>query len=83
MKRIMFPLGIYFLYLMMASCNAENKELPAEKPVTENSIDLSQAKALIDSINLKFTEEVRNGDSVALASHYWPDAEILLSNSDP
>lgn len=66
----------------MAACNSENKELPAENPVAENNIDLPQAKALIDSINLKFTEEVRNGDSVALASHYWPDAEILLSNSE-
>jgi ketosteroid isomerase-like protein len=67
----------------MSSCNSENKELPAEKTVAENSIDLPQAKALIDSINLKFTEQVLNGDSVALASHYWPDAELLLSNNEP
>ena len=49
---------------------------------TATSFNKESAKSFIDSINLKFTEQFRNGDSVALASHYWPDAEILLANSE-
>jgi len=47
------------------------------------AFDMQKAKSFIDSINTKFSGELRDGDSVALASHYWPDAEFLLSNREP
>lgn len=44
---------------------------------------MQRAKAFIDSINVKWMEELKKGDSTAIASHYGPDAKILLSNSEP
>jgi ketosteroid isomerase-like protein len=44
---------------------------------------MQKAKSFIDSINTKFSEQIKNGDSMALASHYASDAEVLLSNSEP
>jgi ketosteroid isomerase-like protein len=52
------------------------------KPVS-TVFDIQKAKSFIDSINTKFSEQIMNGDSVALASHYAPDAELLFSNSEP
>lgn len=66
----------------MLSCNSDNKEQAADTKTTTPSFDKQWAKTFIDSINTKISEQFRVGDSVGLASHYWPDAEILLSNSD-
>ncbi len=44
---------------------------------------MHKAESFSDSINTKFSGELRDGDSVALPSHYWPDAELLWSNSEP
>jgi len=52
------------------------------KPVSEE-FDMQEAKSFIDSINTKFSEQIKNGDSMALASHYATDAAILLSKSEP
>jgi ketosteroid isomerase-like protein len=49
---------------------------------TSTTFNKESARSFIDSVNLKFTEQFRAGDSAALASHYWPDAEILLANSE-
>ena len=70
---ILLP-GIYF-----TSCKCKQEETIRTKTDT---VDVKKAKFFIDSINLKFTEQVKNGDSAALASHYWPDAELLLDNSE-
>ncbi|MGE5860260.1 MAG: YybH family protein [Ignavibacteria bacterium] len=50
---------------------------------TAAAFDKEKAKSLIDSINTKFIEEFRNGDSVALGSHYWPDAELFFPTGEP
>ncbi len=52
------------------------------KPVIEE-FDMQKAKSFIDSINTKFSEQTKLGDSIALASHYSSDAAILLPNSEP
>ncbi len=52
------------------------------KPVIEE-FDMQKAKSFIDSINTKFSEQIKLGDSVALASHYSTDAAILLPNTEP
>lgn len=81
MKSIYFFITSSVIALCMLSCNSGNTEktLDTKIPAT---LDKQWAKSFIDSINTKFTEQFRAGDSVALASHYWPDAEILLSNSE-
>lgn len=80
MKKAYFHLMSALLASGMFACTTADKEPVA---VTSSSLDMAKARSFIDSINAKFTEQVRNGDSVALASHYWPDAELLLSNSEP
>jgi len=47
-----------------------------------SALDKQWARTFIDSVNNKFSQEVASGDSVGLASNYWPDAELLLDNSD-
>ena len=67
----------------MISCNTEIKE---ETPGTTSSstvFDMQKARSTIDSINAKFNEEIKRGDSVALASHYSPEALLMFSNSEP
>jgi ketosteroid isomerase-like protein len=69
------------LYLL--SCNSDNTKQPTNQTVEQPMFDMQRAKSFIDSINAKFSEQFAAGDSVALASHYWPDAELLLDNSEP
>jgi len=78
MRKLVIP----FILIITVSCNSGSLSSPEKNTVSENAIDLPSAKSFIDSVNQKFTEQVMNGDSVALASHYWPDGEILLSNSE-
>jgi len=78
MRKLVIPLVL----IITASCNSASVSTPEKNIVSGNVIDLPSAKSFIDSINQKFTEQVMSGDSVALASHYWPDGEILLSNSE-
>ena len=82
MKKINFYWMIPAISLLMLSCKLANKDQLAGSTTGSTAFDIKKAKSFIDSINAKFTEQVKNGDSVALASHYWPDAELLLSNSE-
>lgn len=83
MKKAHFHLMSALLSLGMFACTTAADKEPVAVTTTSGSVDMDKARSFIDSINAKFTEQVRNGDSVALASHYWPDAELLLSNSEP
>ena len=66
----------------VSSCNSTNSE-KSPNPNTEiPALDKQWAKSFIDSVNKKFSEQIESGDSSALASHYWPDAELLLDNSE-
>jgi ketosteroid isomerase-like protein len=68
---------------MGSSCYT-GPEQPVDSAKTGIAVfDKQKAGAFIDSVNARFTEEVRNGDSVALASHYSSDAELLFSNMEP
>jgi len=70
--------------LYLISCNSDNTEKPSNDEKAEKStFDTQRAKSFIDSINTKFSEQFAAGDSAALASHYWPNAELLLDNSEP
>ena len=66
-------------FIFILGCQQQTTDT---KPVSA-VFDIQKAKSFIDSINTKFSEQIMNGDSVALASHYAPDAELLFSNSEP
>ena len=66
----------------LLSCNPQNSEKSANPRAQDSTFDKQWAKSFIDSINTKFSEQIAAGDSFALASHYWPDAELLLDNSE-
>ena len=64
------------------SCNSNNAEKIADAKAINSELDKKWAASFLDSINTKFSEQIASGDSAALASHYWPDAELLLDNSE-
>ena len=66
----------------LLSCNTNSSAKILTAKAEDSQLDKKWAKSFIDSINTKFSEQISSGDSVALASHYWPDAELLLDNSD-
>jgi ketosteroid isomerase-like protein len=83
MKKTHFYLMIPAISLSLLACNSGGKDqTPDAKPIN-TGIDMQKARSFIDSINAKFTEEFKKGDSVALASHYSTDAEMLFANSEP
>src|SRR3970282_1544562 len=77
---ILKTIPLILLLTMLISTGCQEK---TDTNTTSTTFDMQKAKLFIDSINIKFTEELRNGDSVALGSHYWPDAELFFSNSEP
>jgi len=66
----------------LLSCNSNNAEKTSDEKAESSTLDKTWAKSFLDSVNTKFSEQIASGDSVALASHYWPDAELLLDNSE-
>ncbi|HVV56496.1 MAG TPA: nuclear transport factor 2 family protein [Mucilaginibacter sp.] len=45
--------------------------------------DMTAAKAAIAGINARFAEKFKQGDSVALASYYDPDGQMIFPGRDP
>ena len=82
MKKIYFFIAVLLISVCICSCNPGDTEKGVNTKTSTIPFDSRWAKSFIDSINGKFTDQFRAADSVALASHYWPDAEILLSNSE-
>lgn len=66
----------------MLSCNSGNSDKTHNEKIDSGVLDKKWAKSFLDSINTKFSQQFASGDSTALASHYWPDAELLLDNSE-
>lgn len=50
---------------------------------TAPAFDLNKAKSWIEADNAKFSEEVKKGDSNALAAHYASDGWLMFDNSEP
>jgi len=85
MKKISTSLLISGIAIFMVACNnpsADNNTNSAAK-TDSTSFDMSKAKSVIADINEKFSEELRKGDSVGLASHYASDALVMPPNSEP
>lgn len=82
----------YCSFLLMAAAifYASCTETPTEKmgsdATAKDSVaafDISKAKDWIQADNAKFAEEVKKGDSNALAAHYAADGWLMFSGSEP
>lgn len=82
MPKIFFLIVLSSISLCIFSCHSNNTEKPSSQTAVDSAFDKQWARSFIDSINAKFSEQIASGDSVSLASHYWPDAELLLDNSE-
>lgn len=70
------------------SCQESATEKTGNENITDTTasattFDLSKARSWIESDNAKFMEEVKKGDSNALAAHYASDAWLMFDNSEP
>ena len=82
MTKTYFVIVASLISFYISSCNSNNSEKLPNLSAEISALDKQWAKSFIDSINVKFSEQIASGDSSALASHYWPDAELLLDNSE-
>ena len=73
--------SLFLMTVLIISTGCQQQTTDTKTVIKE--FDLQKAKSFIDSINTKFSEQIKNGDSMALASHYSSDAAILLSNTEP
>jgi ketosteroid isomerase-like protein len=80
-KTFIVSFGVLICFSLF-SCNGGNDKKTSTDKAQSLTLDKKWAKSFIDSINGKFSEQIAFGDSLALASHYWPDAEMLLDNSE-
>jgi ketosteroid isomerase-like protein len=72
--------------IFYTSCENNNKTTTADTDVRDTAaatFDLGKARDWIESENRKFTEEVKRGDSNAMAAHYSSDAWLMFDNSEP
>jgi len=83
MKRNKLLLLIIAIIISTLACNSPGKEQNEDPRSTSAAFDKQKARAFIDSMNAKWMEQIREGDSAALASHYSSDAELLMDNSEP
>jgi ketosteroid isomerase-like protein len=74
---------VLIVTIIVLACNSESREPKLEVKSSSSGFDMTKAKGFIDSINVKFSKAIKNGDSAWVASQYGPDAEILLEKSDP
>jgi ketosteroid isomerase-like protein len=82
MKNLSFFFSASVVSLFLSSCGPVNSEKSPDIQTSTPTFDKQWATSFIDSVNAKISEQFSAGDSAALASHYWPDAELLLSNSE-
>ncbi len=69
------------VWLCLLACHSNHQESSAPA-APSGAFDLQRQKTFIDSANLKFTEAIRDGDTLAIEGMYGPDAELMLSNLD-
>lgn len=86
MKKVA-PLCLVGIAFFILSCNnsakSDNTSADSSAMMTkDNGFDLNKARATIEDATKKFSEEYKNGDSVALAGHYTSDALLMPQNSE-
>ncbi|MBO9204540.1 MULTISPECIES: YybH family protein [Niastella] len=84
MKKYHFLLITGFIYYITSCQQAGTEKTTNEKMSdTTAAFDLGKAKEWIESDNRKFEEEMKKGDSNALAAHYADNAWFMSSNQEP
>ncbi|HLG41062.1 MAG TPA: DUF4440 domain-containing protein [Chitinophagaceae bacterium] len=68
--------------ILLPACSSESNEQNTGTKTNSDAFDIQKARAFIDSINIKFSEKIKSGDSAWVASQYGSDAEILLDKSE-
>lgn len=73
--------SLFLITVIIISIGCQQQTMDTKTVIKE--FDLQKTKSFIDSINTKFSEQIKNGDSMALASHYSSDAAILFPTTEP
>jgi ketosteroid isomerase-like protein len=74
MKKLLFIFALA-VAIVIACTETKQKSVSSE-------FDLDEGRKAVDADNAKYMEEVRNGDTVALAEHYHPDGLIMPPNTE-
>ncbi len=83
MKKLYLISTAFLVANCLSSCKSSQNEKTTDSQLSSPGFDMKRERSFIDSMGAKFTEEFRNGDSAALASHYSSDAEMLFPNHEP
>jgi ketosteroid isomerase-like protein len=83
MKKIIFLLTVAVSAFMIACNDASESETSTMSTEDSSTFDLSKARTAIEADNAKFMEELKKGDSAALAEHYHSEGQLLMANSEP
>jgi ketosteroid isomerase-like protein len=84
MKKHCFCLFIAGSVMYLLSCNSAYAQKTAmNRNDSTATFDMSKARQWIENDNAKFMEEIRKGDSNAVAAHYSSDAWLMLSGREP
>lgn len=81
--RNVFKPALMATAILFAACNNPSATDNANASKDSVSNDDESVKAEIRNSASRFEEEVRRGDSTAMAAHYSSDAIVMPSNSDP
>ena len=83
MKKIILLLLVAGSLSMVACSDTSTPETGTISTSDTSTFDLSKARAFVDADNAKFIEEIKKGDSSALAEHYHSEGQLLSTNSEP
>ena len=81
--RNVFKTALIATAVFFAACNNPSATNNANATRDSTSHDDDSVKAHIKKEALNWGEEVRRGDSTAMAAHYASDAIVMPSNSEP
>jgi len=82
MKKIILVLAAGS-FLMVACNDASKTDTTVATKDSTTVFDLSSAKKDLEADNARFMEEIKKGDSNALAEHYHSEGVLLLDNAAP
>ena len=82
MKNV-FKTPLLVVAVFIAACNNPSASVNSSVKSDSSGNDSESVKALIRKEALHWGEEVRRGDSTAMAAHYSSDAVVMPSNSEP
>lgn len=82
MRNVVTP-ALIAVAVFFAACNNPSATDNANTAKDAVGNDSESVKALIRNSASEFEEEIKTGDSAAIAAHYSSDAMVMPSNSDP